>query len=60
MTEKEREVTTELMMKGFSDVAKIASTQVTGGQTVWNPWCTIGGTAISVVTENEMIRPNNA
>jgi len=59
MTEKERDVCTALMIKGFNEVAKQAGTLTTGGQTVYNPWVMIGGTAMSAVSESEIIRPNN-
>jgi selenide,water dikinase len=48
------------MMEGFSDTCKEAGTEVTGGQTVYNPWVMIGGTAMAVIKEKELIRPNNA
>jgi selenide,water dikinase len=60
MKEMEREVITREMMKGFNNKAKEASTLVTGGQSVMNPWPMIGGTAISVVKKTEVIFPNNA
>jgi selenide,water dikinase len=60
MTELEKDVTNSLMIKGFNDTCIEAGTSVTGGQTVFNPWILIGGTAMSTVTETEMIRPNNA
>jgi len=60
MTELEKDVTNSLMIKGFSDTCEEAGTSVTGGQTVFNPWILIGGTAMTAVTESEMIRPNNA
>ena len=60
MSEEEREVTTRLMMQGFSDKAREAKTNVTGGQTVFNPWSMIGGTAMSVVDKSEIIWPNSA
>ncbi|RNF26871.1 putative selenophosphate synthetase [Trypanosoma conorhini] len=53
----EREVTTRAMMEGFVDHVRLAGSDVTGGQTVMNPWPLIGGVATSVVTESEMVRP---
>ena len=41
-TEKERDVVIPLIMKGFQDTAREAGCLVTGGQTVLNPWCTVG------------------
>merc|ERR1711976_619464 len=49
-----------LIMRGFKDCAEEAGTQVTGGQTVVNPWLTIGGVATSVCQSNEYIMPDNA
>ena len=42
MTEKERDVVIPLIMRGYKDCALEAGTTVTGGQTVLNPWCTVG------------------
>lgn len=55
MTEKERDVVVPLIMRGFKDSAIEAGTTVTGGQTVVNPWCTIGGVASTVCQPNEYI-----
>lgn len=60
MRENEREIITREMMKGFNDKAREAGTNVTGGQSVMNPWPMIGGTAISVVKKSEVKFPNNA
>jgi len=60
MTEKERDVAMPLMMRGFKDAALEAGTTVTGGQTVMNPWCTIGGVATTVCQPNEFIIPDSA
>lgn len=60
MTEKERDVVVPLIMRGFKDSALEAGTSVTGGQTVVNPWCTIGGVASTVCQPNEYIVPDNA
>ncbi|KAK3861333.1 hypothetical protein Pcinc_044498 [Petrolisthes cinctipes] len=60
MTEKERDVVIPLMMRGFKDAAIDANTSVTGGQTVMNPWCTIGGVATTVCQPNEFIVPDCA
>jgi selenide,water dikinase len=48
------------MMRGFKDAALEAGSQVTGGQTVMNPWVTIGGVASSVCQPNEFIVPDAA
>ena len=55
MSEKERDVIVPLMMRGFKDCALEAGSSVTGGQTVMNPWCTIGGVATTVCQQNELI-----
>jgi len=60
MTEKERDVVVPLMIRGFKDLAEEAGTMVNGGQTVMNPWMTIGGVASSVCQETEFIMPGNA
>ncbi|GAB1598203.1 selenide, water dikinase-like [Argonauta hians] len=60
MTEKERDVVVPIMMRGFKDLAEDAGTQVSGGQTVVNPWLTIGGVATTVCQSNEFIMPDNA
>uniref|UniRef100_A0A1B6FWM1 PurM-like C-terminal domain-containing protein n=1 Tax=Cuerna arida TaxID=1464854 RepID=A0A1B6FWM1_9HEMI len=60
MTEKERDVVIPLIMRGFKDSAMEAGTTITGGQTVVNPWCTIGGVASTVCQPNEYIVPDNA
>lgn len=58
MTEKERDVVVPLMMRGFRDCAAEAGTSCTGGQTVMNPWITIGGVASSVCQSQEYILPD--
>lgn len=60
MTEKEREVVVPLIMRGFKDLAEEAGTSVNGGQTVVNPWMTVGGVATTVCQPNEFIMPDNA
>lgn len=60
MNEKQREVVTREMMKGFNDKAIEAKTLVTGGQTVMNPFPMIGGTAISTILREKVIFPNYA
>merc|ERR1719223_2228173 len=53
-------ISTEQMMRGFNDICKEAGTEVTGGQTVKNPWPIIGGIAKSVLKEEHFIRPRHA
>lgn len=60
MSEKERDVVLPLMMRGFRDTAEEGGTSVNGGQTVVNPWMTIGGVATTVCQPNEFIMPDNA
>jgi len=48
MTPEDQEIVCKLMMKGFSDQCKVAETQVSGGQSIQNPWPLIGGTAKSL------------
>lgn len=58
MPERERLICTQEMIRGFNDLAAEAETTITGGQTVMNPWPIIGGTAMSVLSEGEFIRPD--
>jgi selenide,water dikinase len=60
MNEKQKEIVTREMMKGFNDKAIEAKTLVTGGQTVMNPFPMIGGTAISTILREKVIFPNYA
>lgn len=59
-TDQERDVVVPLMMKGFQDTAQEAGCLVTGGQTVLNPWCTVGGVASTVCTKNNLIMPEGS
>lgn len=58
MTDKERDVVVPLIIKGFRDAARRGGTQVTGGETVTNPWCMIGGVATAVTLPTEYIIPD--
>lgn len=60
MSSDERDIVTTAMIKGFNDCAEEAGTNVTGGQTVLNPWPIVGGVAKSVCAEAEFIRPDGA
>lgn len=60
MNEMEKDVSTILMIQGFTDAAVQANTQVGGGQTVYNQWPMMGGCAIAVVKDDEFVMPNNA
>lgn len=59
LSEKEKEISTRLLIKGFNDKATEGNTIITGGQTVYNPFPIIGGVANSVVSPDEIIMPNN-
>ena len=58
MMEAEKELITNLMIKGFNQCAIDAETVITGGQSIINPWPIIGGVANVVCNESEYIRPN--
>jgi len=60
MSEKERDVVIPLMMQGFQDTAQEGGCLVTGGQTVMNPWVTVGGVASSVCGRDDIIMPESA
>lgn len=60
MTDLERDIVVPLMMQGFQDAAQEAGCLVTGGQTVVNPWVTIGGVASSVCGRSDIIMPEGA
>lgn len=60
MTVEQRGIITPMLIKGFNDLAKEAGCLVTGGQTVMNPWCIIGGVASAVVSKDEIIMPVKA
>lgn len=53
-------IVTRLMIQGFDDQAKTAGTNVTGGQTVKNPWPIIGGVAKSICKKEDIIMPISA
>lgn len=59
MDEKERSIVTRKFMKGFSDCCLLANTNVTGGQSVLNPWPIIGGVAKSMCLDSDFIEPYN-
>merc|ERR1719228_2512158 len=60
MKDTERDVVIPLMMRGFQDTAREAGCLVTGGQTVINPWCTIGGVASTVCSDGDVVMPESA
>jgi len=56
----DRNIVTRNLIKGFDDLCKEAETQVSGGQTVLNPWPIIGGVAKSICKKQDFIMPVNA
>jgi selenide,water dikinase len=60
MEEKDRDIVTREMIRGFDDQCKAAGTQVSGGQTVMNPWPIIGGVAKSICKKTDIIMPTGA
>jgi selenide,water dikinase len=60
MIQTDREIVTKLMMKGFDDTCKEAGTQVSGGQSIVNPWPIIGGVAKSICKKEDIIMPVGA
>ena len=44
----------------MQDTAREAGCLVTGGQTVLNPWCTVGGVASTVCPPTSIIMPEGA
>ena len=58
MNEKEREVCTSEIIRGFNDCAAEAECEVTGGQSIMNPWPIIGGVANTVCHREEYIMVN--
>lgn len=57
MEQEEAFTVTLQIMKGFCDTAMTVGVNVTGGQSIQNPWPLIGGTAMTVCTDGEIIRP---
>jgi len=60
MNDKEKEVITREMIRGFNDTAAEAGTIITGGQSILNPWPIIGGVANTIVRADEFLVPNKA
>jgi len=60
MDSSTRDIVSRKMIEGFSDMCKRAGVEVTGGQTVLNPWPIIGGTAMSCCSPDQFILPVNA
>ncbi len=57
--EKSRNIVTRRMMMGFNDCCLLGNTNVTGGQSVLNPWPIIGGVAKSMTMKTDFIEPYN-
>jgi len=60
MTDSDRKICTRLMIEGYTACSREAGIDVTGGQTVINPWPIIGGVAMAVCTMEDIIMPENA
>lgn len=58
MNKEDRFKVTSEMIRGFVDKAKEANTSVTGGHSVMNPWVMIGGAAMSVVSNDDIVWNN--
>eukprot|EP00659_Diplonema_papillatum_P001192 gene1192-1847_t len=57
MGAEDRWIVTSEMMKGFNALANEAGTEVTGGQSVLNPWPIIGGVAMAVCHKDDFVAP---
>jgi len=60
MDSNDRDIVTRQLILGFNDLCKEAGVTCTGGQTVFNPWPIIGGTAMSCCSSKEFILPVKA
>mmetsp|Transcript_17288 Transcript_17288/g.69511 ORF Transcript_17288/g.69511 Transcript_17288/m.69511 type:complete len:311 (+) Transcript_17288:206-1138(+) len=60
MPEAPRRIVAKELIRGFSDLAEEAGVEVSGGQTVLNPWCIVGGVASSICSVEEVIAPESA
>jgi len=60
MDSSERDIVARRLILGFNDLCNEAGVTCTGGQTVFNPWPIIGGTAMSCCSPSEFILPVNA
>ena len=54
-----RDIVTSEMIRGFNDGCISAGTKCTGGQTIFNPWPLIGGTASAIMKTDSIVRPDN-
>ena len=60
MEAKAADIVTRNLIRGFNDCCKEAGCQVSGGQTVKNPWPIIGDVAQSICKDIDIIYPINA
>ncbi|RZF38201.1 hypothetical protein LSTR_LSTR005562 [Laodelphax striatellus] len=60
MSDLERDTIMPLVIKGFKDCALEAEINISGGQTMINPWFIIGGLATALCQVNEFINPIDA
>lgn len=60
MDVESRLIVTGEMIRGFNDGCALAGTRCTGGQTVYNPWALIGGTASCIAKTADVVRPDRA
>jgi len=60
MSKDEQQLVTSQMIAGYAQAVEDTGAKVTGGQTVFNEWPIIGGTAIGVVRGENPYTPRNA
>jgi len=60
LSEKERDKVVPMILEGFREAANEAGSSVSGGQTVMNPWLSVGGVATSICRPEEYILPDSA
>lgn len=60
MTNADQDIVTRCLIDGFAQGCKDAGTEVSGGQTVKNPWPMVGGVAQSTCMDKDIIMPTNA
>merc|ERR1712117_493612 len=60
LSEKERDKVVPMILEGFREAANEAGSSVSGGQTVMNPWLSVGGVATSICRSEEYILPDSA
>jgi len=60
LSESERDKVVPLILEGYREAATEAGSSVSGGQTVMNPWLSVGGVATSICRPEEYILPDSA